>query len=452
MKRLVVLLAISLFLIGFSAAVGNSTANVAGTAAEASNVGLANPASVYCADMGYQSEMREDASGQYGVCVFPDNNSCEEWSFFRGECGQSYVKTIACRKAGECVSDNEVCCGNLTTIASIGIHDNACEGDFSICDGGSMCSNCGDGICSGSENNCNCPQDCNKTNEKNLPSLVNIHEPFCGTSSLGSCQTDSDCVAGGCSGQVCQSKNEESSVTPCIYRSCFASSLYKVNCSCIENKCRWSVLTEAQIKNITSVGNRIRPAVTIGCPDSCTCIGSSVKCTLADGRIMIIFAGNSGNVIIQVKGENMTTNVTLYKADGNLFGVFRNNETREIKMLPDQVKERVREKLDRDFEDENISLDDNGTYQYTADKPAKLFFIIPIKVPVEANVDSATGNITSIKIGKWWSFLAKDVSAPPIVGYSCGTVTPGQNNACCQTKGFDVWDNVTNQCEFAAAV
>lgn len=374
MKRLVVLLAVSLFLIGFSVAIfaENSTAtNVAGTSGENSAISTT------------------------GV-----NNS---------------------------------------TISSVPNNNESPEVSVS-------------GVVSNHENEENeSPSSLYNASEENEehPNLINIHEPFCGMSSLGSCQTDSDCIAGGCSGQVCQSKSEESSVTPCIYRPCFASAIYKVNCSCIENECRWSVLTEAQIENITSTGNRIKPTVTTACPDSCTCTGSSVKCTLADGRIMIIFAGNSGNVIIQVKGENMTTNVTLYKADGNLYGLFRNNETREIKMLPDQVKERVREKLDRDFDDENISLDDNGTYQYTADKPAKLFFIFPVKVPVEAHVDSATGNITNIKIGKWWSFLAKDISATPIVGYSCGTVTPGQNNACCQTKGFDIWNSATNECEFA---
>lgn len=50
-------------------------------------VGLANPASVFCTKNGGQLDMRENKQGQYGVCVFSDNSECEEWAFFRGECG-----------------------------------------------------------------------------------------------------------------------------------------------------------------------------------------------------------------------------------------------------------------------------------------------------------------------------------------------------------------------------
>jgi len=50
--------------------------------------GLPNPASVYCQEQGYRLEMRTDDQGnQYGVCVFPDGSECDEWAFFRGECG-----------------------------------------------------------------------------------------------------------------------------------------------------------------------------------------------------------------------------------------------------------------------------------------------------------------------------------------------------------------------------
>ena len=49
--------------------------------------GLANPASKYCVDQGYQLEISKDEAGnQYGVCIFPDGSECEEWEFFRGEC------------------------------------------------------------------------------------------------------------------------------------------------------------------------------------------------------------------------------------------------------------------------------------------------------------------------------------------------------------------------------
>jgi putative hemolysin len=51
------------------------------------DVELANPASVYCEEQGYTLEMRTDDSGTRGVCIFPDGSECEEWAFYRGECG-----------------------------------------------------------------------------------------------------------------------------------------------------------------------------------------------------------------------------------------------------------------------------------------------------------------------------------------------------------------------------
>lgn len=51
---------------------------------------IPNPASVYCESQGYRLVIVNGPGGQYGVCVFPDGSSCEEWSFYRGECGQRY--------------------------------------------------------------------------------------------------------------------------------------------------------------------------------------------------------------------------------------------------------------------------------------------------------------------------------------------------------------------------
>lgn len=58
-----------------------------GSAASASQVGLPNPASVFCRDNGGTLEIRKDAAGnETGFCLFPDGTECEEWAFFRGEC------------------------------------------------------------------------------------------------------------------------------------------------------------------------------------------------------------------------------------------------------------------------------------------------------------------------------------------------------------------------------
>jgi putative hemolysin len=47
---------------------------------------MPNPASVYCEQQGGRVEMRTDADGIYGVCVFDDGGECEEWAYYRGEC------------------------------------------------------------------------------------------------------------------------------------------------------------------------------------------------------------------------------------------------------------------------------------------------------------------------------------------------------------------------------
>jgi uncharacterized protein len=39
-------------------------------------------------DQGGQLDIREDTRGdQYGVCVFDDGSECDEWAYYRGECG-----------------------------------------------------------------------------------------------------------------------------------------------------------------------------------------------------------------------------------------------------------------------------------------------------------------------------------------------------------------------------
>jgi C1A family cysteine protease len=73
-----------------------------------SRIGMANPAAVYCEELGYEYKIITDnESGQRGVCVFPDNTSCDAWGFFTGKCGQnySYCKIHGCEI--ETVSDGK---------------------------------------------------------------------------------------------------------------------------------------------------------------------------------------------------------------------------------------------------------------------------------------------------------------------------------------------------------
>jgi len=57
---------------------------------------MPNPASVYCEQNGNKLEIHTAADGsQNGVCVFPDGSTCEEWAFYRGECGPAAQQSTA---------------------------------------------------------------------------------------------------------------------------------------------------------------------------------------------------------------------------------------------------------------------------------------------------------------------------------------------------------------------
>jgi len=49
-------------------------------------IGMANPAAIYCMEMGYKCEMRN----QIGYVVFPDSSECTQWDFLQGLCGQEF--------------------------------------------------------------------------------------------------------------------------------------------------------------------------------------------------------------------------------------------------------------------------------------------------------------------------------------------------------------------------
>jgi putative hemolysin len=47
---------------------------------------------VHCEEQGYTLEMREEAGGTAGYCIFPDGTECEEWAYYRGECAPGTPK------------------------------------------------------------------------------------------------------------------------------------------------------------------------------------------------------------------------------------------------------------------------------------------------------------------------------------------------------------------------
>ena len=175
------------------------------------------------------------------------------------------------------------------------------------------------------------------------------------------------------------------------------------------------------------------------CPENCTCAGSTIKCELNGERQMTVVAGNSGNIIIQVKGINASTNVTIYKSEGKLYGVFKGNQTRVI-LGPDQVREKIKKRMRARLEQENITLDDEGVYQVRAKKKARLFLIIPVREHIMSHVDAETGEIIKMR-NPWWGFLARDIK-PEV--QDCAQ--SDNKTLCCQDKGYDDWNSTSEEC------
>lgn len=63
---------------------------------------------------------------------------------------------------------------------------------------------------------------------------------FCGTSTYGACISDANCIADGCSGQVCRSASEESIITTCEWTECYDKEAFGVSCDCVNEQCQWA--------------------------------------------------------------------------------------------------------------------------------------------------------------------------------------------------------------------
>lgn len=54
----------------------------------APGVGMANPASVYCQEMGGKLVIVKEAAGERGICHLPDGTAVDEWELFRRDHAQ----------------------------------------------------------------------------------------------------------------------------------------------------------------------------------------------------------------------------------------------------------------------------------------------------------------------------------------------------------------------------
>ena len=69
-------------------------------------VNMPNPASVYCEQNGNKLEIKMASDGsQNGICVFPDGSECDEWTYFRGDCGPTAQKSPTPAMTAEATTD-----------------------------------------------------------------------------------------------------------------------------------------------------------------------------------------------------------------------------------------------------------------------------------------------------------------------------------------------------------
>lgn len=211
---------------------------------------------------------------------------------------------------------------------------------------------------------------------------------------------------------------------------------------------RSRTLTEAQIGEITQYQKRLQ--IKDGeCSEGCTCSGATMKCPLeSGGRELTITAGNSGKIIIKTQDVDVSTEAELYQSNGKVYGEF-NGVLTEINAMPDMVKEKVIEELSTtNLTEEEITLEEDGTYNYQAREKVRLFGFIQARVRVTAELNSETGELERVR-KSWWAFLTKQDNGEILIGASCGTVTPGYNDACCENKGYDYWDETNSECLFS---
>lgn len=163
------------------------------------------------------------------------------------------------------------------------------------------------------------------------------------------------------------------------------------------------------IKEAVKEKNRIKFEERTGqeCADGCVCTGVVMKCMLEDGTREMTVYSKSGNIIFQVKSTNATTTVILYHYNNKTYGNFSDGLA-EIKIFPDEIKEKIKEKKKIKIEQENISLDKEGIYKVEGEKKARFFFIFPVREKFYTEIDSENGEMLKFR-NPWWGFLAKDM-------------------------------------------
>ena len=104
-QRLIFLVIILLFLAGCSGSKTQATPTpFLETEGGDPFIGIPNPASFYCQEMGYELDLRDTDGGTEGICVMPNGAECEEWEFLAGSCS---IEWTFCQRQGYNIREGE---------------------------------------------------------------------------------------------------------------------------------------------------------------------------------------------------------------------------------------------------------------------------------------------------------------------------------------------------------
>jgi hypothetical protein len=212
---------------------------------------------------------------------------------------------------------------------------------------------------------------------------------------------------------------------------------------------RTLIQNQETLKNRIKQQNRIQIGnLSENCPENCSCQGAVIQCQIQNGRQIQILAGNSGKTILKTKEKNISTSANLYTENGKMYMETLDGNIKSINLMPEQISEKLEQNLKVKLEEEmEIELDEEGKYQVEIKKQTRFLGMIKIQEKVRAEFDSETGELIQTK-NSWWSFLSKDIKSEPLLGSSCGTVSPDSVDECCNNKGYDFWNNEKQECAF----
>ena len=91
MKRIITF---TIIMMALTACTSFQVQTLEGASTDMPQANMPNPASVYCEQNGNKLEIQTASDGgQNGICIFPDGSTCEEWAYYRGECGPAAQKS-----------------------------------------------------------------------------------------------------------------------------------------------------------------------------------------------------------------------------------------------------------------------------------------------------------------------------------------------------------------------